>query len=45
LTQSSTEFFETAFPTRPYLLDRLTVTVQMPNVAAEDAAFQFCIDG
>jgi hypothetical protein len=24
---------------------RLTVTVQMPNVAAEDAAFQFCIDG
>jgi hypothetical protein len=24
---------------------RLTVTVQMPNVAAQDAAFQFCIDG
>lgn len=24
---------------------RLTVTVQMPNVAADDAAFQFCIDG
>lgn len=24
---------------------RLTVTVQMPNVAAQDAAFSFCIDG
>ncbi|MDB5213897.1 MAG: hypothetical protein JWO86_1824 [Myxococcaceae bacterium] len=24
---------------------RLTVTVQMPSVAAQDAAFQFCIDG
>jgi len=24
---------------------RLTVTVQMPDVAAQDAAFQFCIDG
>ena len=24
---------------------RLTVTVQMPNVAAEDVAFSFCIDG
>lgn len=24
---------------------RLTVTVQLPNVAAQDAAFQFCIDG
>lgn len=24
---------------------RLTVTVQMPNVAPQDAAFQFCIDG
>jgi hypothetical protein len=24
---------------------RLTVTVQMPNVAAQDAAFQFCVDG
>jgi hypothetical protein len=24
---------------------RLTVTVQQPNVAAQDAAFQFCIDG
>ncbi len=24
---------------------RLTVTVQMPNVAAQDVAFSFCIDG
>ncbi|MDB4934293.1 MAG: hypothetical protein JWP87_1265 [Labilithrix sp.] len=24
---------------------RLTVTVQMPNVAPQDAAFSFCIDG
>jgi hypothetical protein len=24
---------------------RLTVTVQMPNAAPQDAAFSFCIDG